>query len=119
MLRGQLLIPALQKAGIATTLQLLRGWRLNPGRRPSGARMWGLHVLLPLIPNLLLACTLKPVLGRTRRYLKLYMPDSYWVAMICGGSALAWTVLRTGLVLATLRRRRSGPQEGEQPMAER
>lgn len=103
-LRGQLLIPALQIAGVVTTLRLLRRWRLDPERRPSGGRAWGLHILLPLIPNLLVARTLRPILGKRRGYLMLYMPDYSWVAMVCGSFSLVWSFLRTGLVLGALRK---------------
>jgi CubicO group peptidase (beta-lactamase class C family) len=103
-LRGLLLIPVLQIADVAATLWLLRRWRLEPERRPSSGRAWGLHLLLPLIPNLLVALTLKPLLSKRRGYLKLYMPDYSWIAMVCGSFALAWGVLRTGLVLRALRK---------------
>jgi len=102
-LRGLLLIPALQIAGVVATLWQLRRWRLDPERRPSGGRKWGLHVLLPLIPDLLVALTLRPMLGRRRGYLMLYMPDYSWIAMVCGSVALVWSALRTGLVLRALR----------------
>lgn len=104
MLRGQLLIPALQIVGVATTLRLLRRWRQDPMSRPSGGRKWGLHILLPLIPNLLVALTLKPMLGKRRGYLMLYMPDYSLIAKVCGSFALVWSFLRTGLVLRTLRK---------------
>ncbi|GAB4537758.1 MAG: serine hydrolase [Anaerolineae bacterium] len=100
-LRGLLLIPALQIIGIVATLRLLRRWRLNPERRPGDGRKWGLYILLPLIPNLLIALTLIPMLGKTRGYLMLYMPDYSWIAIICGGFAGIWAFLRTGLVLRT------------------
>jgi hypothetical protein len=103
MLRGQLLIPALQVAGVVTTLRLLRRWRPEPERRPSGGSKRGLHILLPLILNLLVAATLKPMLGKRRDYLLLYMPDYSWLAMICGSFALVWGFLRTGLVLRASR----------------
>jgi hypothetical protein len=103
MLRGLLLIPALQIAGVVATLQLLRRWCLDPERRPSGRRKWGLHVLLPLIQNLLVALTLRPMLGKRRGYLMLYMPDYSWIAMACGGFSLVWSIVRTGLVLGALR----------------
>jgi CubicO group peptidase (beta-lactamase class C family) len=103
MLRGQLLIPIVQTVGVAATLLLLRRWRQDPGSHPSRGRMWRQHILLPLIPNLLIALTLIPVLGRRRDYLKLYMPDFSWLANICGSFALAWTFLRTGLMLRALR----------------
>jgi hypothetical protein len=103
MLRGQLLIPIVQTVGVASTLLLLRRWRQDPGSHPSRGRMWRQHILLPLIPNLLIALTLIPVLGRRRDYLKFYMPDFYWLAKICGSFALVWTFLRTGLMLRALR----------------
>jgi len=102
MLRGLLLIPALQIVGVATTLRQLRRWHVNPEHRPRGGRAWGLHILLPLIPNLLLALTLIPMLGKRRGYLMLYKPDSSWTVLVCGGFALLWSFLRTGLILQTL-----------------
>lgn len=102
MLRGLLLIPALQIAGVLATLRLIRRWRQDPAGRPSGGRKWGLHVLLPLISNLLVALTLIPVLGKRRRYLRLYMPDYWWIAMLCGGFSLLWSIVRTGLALGAL-----------------
>jgi CubicO group peptidase (beta-lactamase class C family) len=104
VLRGQLLIPALQIVGVVAALRQLRRWRLDPERRPSGGRKWRLYVLLPLIPNLLVALTLRSVLGKRRGYLMLYMPDYSWIAMVCGSFALVWSFLRTGLVLRALRK---------------
>jgi CubicO group peptidase (beta-lactamase class C family) len=104
ILRGQLLIPALQIVGVVATLRLLRRWRLDPKRRPSGGRKWGVYILLPLIPNLLVALTLIPMLGKTRGYLMLYMPDYSWIALVCGSFAGIWAFLRTGLILRTLRK---------------
>ncbi len=100
ILRGQLLIPAFQAADVVATLWLLRG-----RRRAAAKDKWALAVLLPLVPNLLIALTLKSVLGKRRDYLKLYMPDYSLLATICGGFALPWSILRTGLVL----RARKGP----------
>jgi CubicO group peptidase (beta-lactamase class C family) len=107
MLRGLLLIPALQIAGVVATRQQLRRWRLDPERRPSGGRKWGLCILLPLIPNLSVSLTLIPMLGRMRGYLMLYMPDYSWSAMVCGSFALVWSFLRAGLVLRALRKPRA------------
>jgi len=104
MLRGLLLIPALQIVGVVATLRLLRRWRLDPARQPSRGRLWGQHILLPLIPNLLIASTLIPMLGKTRGYLMLYMPDYSWTALVCGSFAWIWMFLRTGLILLTPRR---------------
>jgi CubicO group peptidase (beta-lactamase class C family) len=108
-MRTLLLIPLLQIAGVAATLRLLRRWRRDPQRRPSRGRMWGLHILPPLIPNLLVALTLIPMLGKMRGYLMLFNPDFSWIALICGSFAGIWTFLRTGLILQTLRK----PQESK------
>ena len=103
-MRAMLLIPLLQIMSVVATLNLLRGWRLAPERRPSQRRMWGQHILLPLIPNLLVALTLLPMLGKMRGFLKLFMPDFSWIAMVCGSCAVVWTFLRTGLILSALKK---------------
>ena len=103
-LRGLVLIPVLQIGGVVADLCLLRRWRLNPDRRPGGGRAWAPHILLPLIPNLLAALTLIPMLGKKRGYLLLYKPDSSWIVLACGSLALLWSVLRTGLVIGALKR---------------
>jgi CubicO group peptidase (beta-lactamase class C family) len=105
MLRAQLLIPAVQIVGVVATLRRLRRWRQDPMSRPSDGGRWGRHFLLPLIPNLLGALSLIPILGKTRGYLMLYMPDYSWSAVASGSFALVWSFLRTGLVLGALRRR--------------
>ncbi len=104
LLRSLLLIPALQIAGVATTLWRLRQWRQSPVRRPNGRQLWGRHILLPLIFNGATALTLTPILGRMRGFLMLFMPDVFWTTLICGGFALLWGFLRTGLILRVLHR---------------
>ena len=104
VMRTLLLIPLLQVIGVAHTLRRLRRWRQDPTSRPSGRRKWGLHVLLPLIPNVLVALTLVPTLGPMRGFWSLFAPDFSWIAVISGGFATIWAILRTGLVLGTLRR---------------
>ena len=47
----------------------------DPGSRPRSAAVAGTAHPAPLVPNLLTALALKPVLGKRRGYLKLYMPD--------------------------------------------
>lgn len=118
MLRAQLLIPAFQVASVVATLGLLRRWRRQPARRPIGGRQQGLHLLLPLVPSLLIALTLKPMLGKRRRYLMLYMPDYAWTATVCGSFALLWSFLRAGLVLRALRQPAPPPASPRQPTAE-
>jgi len=103
--RGSLLIPILQIAGIAATLRLLNRWRRDQALRPSVGRMWGQHILLPLIPNLSLAAIplFLQVSGLLRSML-LYLPDFSWIALICGSISGIWAFLRTGLILRTLRK---------------
>jgi hypothetical protein len=38
------------------------------------------------------------------RFLLLFTPDFFWIALICGGFAGIWSFLRTGLMLQTLRK---------------
>jgi CubicO group peptidase (beta-lactamase class C family) len=106
-LRGQLLLPVFQIMSVVATLRLLRRWRRDGERRRNGGRAWGLHLLLPLLPHLLAALTLRPLLGKRRGYLMLYMPDYSWIALVCGSLSLLWSCLRTGLVLQALRKPRA------------
>jgi hypothetical protein len=106
VMRLLLVIPFLQIAGFVATLRLLRRWRQDPERGPSRGRMWGRHILLPMIPNLMVALSLIPVLGKMRGYLMLYNPDVSWTALVCGGFAGIWAFLRTGMILQTLRKTR-------------
>jgi CubicO group peptidase (beta-lactamase class C family) len=105
VLRGQLLIPAFLIFDFTATLKRLRRWHLKPEHRPSGGRMGQKRFLFPLIPNLGIALTLKSVLGKRRDYLKLYMPDYFWMAMICGSFAGVWAFLRTLLIFKALKER--------------
>jgi hypothetical protein len=103
-MRSLLLIPIIQIIGVVTTLLLLCRWHLNPERRPSRGCMWGQHILLPLIPNLLTALTLIPMLSKMRGFIRLFMPDYFWIAMVCGSFAGIWSILRTGLIFRVLRK---------------
>ena len=99
------LIPLLQIVGIFATLRLLSHWRRDPAIRPSGGRMWGQQILLPLIPNLTLAAILVHLRSSgLLRFMQLFMPDLSWIARISGGFAGIWAFLRTGLILRTLRK---------------
>jgi CubicO group peptidase (beta-lactamase class C family) len=101
------LIPLLQVAGVLATRRQLSEWHRDPASRPRGGRMWGRHILLPLIPNLSLAAIL--VFLRSSgllRFMHLYMPDLSWIARIGGGFAGPWAFLRTGLMLRSLRKPR-------------
>jgi CubicO group peptidase (beta-lactamase class C family) len=107
VMRGLLLIPILQVAGVIATLRLLRRWRTHPSLRPNRGRMWRQHLLLPLIPNLLGALTLLPMMGKLRGFVTLFMPDFSWIARISGGVAGIWAFLGAGVILRTLRKSRS------------
>jgi CubicO group peptidase (beta-lactamase class C family) len=106
VMRAMLLIPFLQIVGVSATLLMARHWHQHPEQRPSGARKWGLHILLPLIPNLALVAL--PLLLRVKRFFgftKFFMPDVAWIALICGSFAGIWSILRTGLILQALRKK--------------
>jgi hypothetical protein len=59
-----------------------------------------------LIPNLAIAAI--PVYFLSKKmlgYLRLFMPDVYWTALISGGFAGVWVFLRTGMILSYLCKR--------------
>ena len=97
--RSLLLIPVLQIIDVIVTLGLIRNWRREPQRRPDRGHLWRRHILLPLIPNLLVALTLIPILGKLGGFLMLFAPDFSWIARISGGFAAIWACLRAGLIL--------------------
>jgi CubicO group peptidase (beta-lactamase class C family) len=101
-MRGLILIPILQVIGVIATWRQLRYWRLEPGSRPSRGRMWGRHILLPLIPNLSIALILIPMLSKMRGFLMFFMPDYSLIALVCGSFSLVWSFLRTGLLLRAM-----------------
>jgi hypothetical protein len=68
--------------------------------------MWRQHILSPLIPSLVTALTLVPLLGKMRGFIRFFMPDYSWIALVCGSFALGWSFLRTGLILRALRKTR-------------
>jgi CubicO group peptidase (beta-lactamase class C family) len=99
-LRALLLMPVLQLIGVVTTLRHLRRWRRDPNSRPRGGRLWGRHILLPLIANLLFAAPLVGLLSSGMLpFMRLFMADLAWLALISGAFALGWSGLRAGLIL--------------------
>lgn len=102
-LRAFLIIPALQALGIFLTLMAVRRWRQDENRRPGSVRKW-LQVVLPAIPNLALVfCALWLLTSGMFRFWLFFMADLTWLALICGSIALVWIVVRTTLILRTLR----------------
>jgi CubicO group peptidase (beta-lactamase class C family) len=107
-MRALPLIPLLQLAGVLMTLRLMRRWRRDPSLRPDRGRLWGQHILPPLLPNLSLVAILAFLWsGGLLRYLHLYMPDLSWIVRLSGAFAALWAVLRTGLVLCAGRKSRA------------
>jgi len=51
----------------------------------------------------LVASALVPLAGRMSGFLRLFMPDFWWIALICGSFALVWMFVRTGLILRSAR----------------
>lgn len=103
-MRALLIIPVLQAAGVASMLRLFQGWRADPSLRPTRKGLWGRHILLPLLPSLPAALALFPMLTRLRGFLKLFVPDFAWTALIFGSFAWIWSLLRTVLVLRMSRK---------------
>lgn len=98
------LIPLAQISGVVATRRRLSQWHRNPSSRPGGRQLWGRHLLLPLIPNLTLAAILAYLQSsRLLRFIDLFMPDLGWIVRISGGFAGVWALLRTGLMLRSLR----------------
>jgi len=94
------LIPLLQMVGVILTLLMLSRWGRNPALVPSGAGLWALHIVLPLVLNLSLVAALALLqFSGLLRFLRLFMPDVAWIVRISGGFAGLWAVLRTGLIL--------------------
>lgn len=105
LMRGLLLVPLLQAAGVAATLRQVSRWRREPALRPSQGRMWQQHIILPILPNLSFVGALLFLLKkRMFGFLRLFMPDAYWMVLIGGAFAGVWAFLRTGLILKTLRK---------------
>ena len=94
------LIPLLQGVEALASLRALQRWRDDPQRRPRGGRLWGRHILLPLLPNLAMAGILAALQSSGMiRFFHLFMPDIAWTARISGGFGGIWAVVRTGLIL--------------------
>jgi CubicO group peptidase (beta-lactamase class C family) len=99
------LVPLLQVIGVIITLSFLHRWQREPARRPRQGRTWRQHILLPLIPNLSLAAILVYLRSNgLLHYMHLYNPDLAWIVRISGGFAGIWAILRTGLIVQTLRK---------------
>ncbi len=116
LLRAQVLIPLLQLIDVGVTLGMLRNRRLDSEPLVNSQGLRGLRLLLPLTANLLVALSLIPMFGRSRKYLQLYMPDFAWLACFSGSFALIWSLLRTGLLLGLASRTKPSSSKARQQL---
>lgn len=104
LLRGCLLIPAIQVGDVLYTQRMVRRWQADPASRPGSARRWLLERALPGLLNLGLGASALGLLATNLRpMLRLFMPDLYWLMALSGGVASIWMVVRTGLIRAAFR----------------
>jgi len=100
-----MLMPVLHVIAVLATLRRLRHWRTN-AQRPI-QRQAALFITLPLIWNVIVAYVLLVALpsafGAKMSVILLFQPDVGWVAVISGVFAIVWGLLRTGIVISTLR----------------
>ena len=100
-----MVIPVLHIMAILATSRRIRF--LRSGTRFSKPMQIILYVALPLIWNAIIAyvllVTLPRAFGAKMPVILLFQPDVAWVAIISGFFAIVWGVLRTGIVISTLR----------------
>lgn len=100
-----MLIPLLHILAVVITLRRVRSWRKGASLSPQThiAR----YVALPLIWNTAIAYVLLIALPKAFEVdistMILLQPDVSWVAVVCGIFAIVWGVLRTVIVVPTLR----------------
>lgn len=100
LMRALVVLPLLQVPGIASELRRLRKRRQEVPQGQRRDRSWWRRVALPLLPSLVWIWVPIRLLGSRRRgFLRLFLPDFYWTAMISGGLALGWALIRTALNL--------------------
>jgi ABC-type uncharacterized transport system permease subunit len=100
-----MLIPLLHVVAVVATFRRIRSWRRGT-QHSKQIPIWR-HIVLPLIWNAAIACILLVIVpvafGAEMSVILLFQPDVGWVAVISGVFAIAWGLLRTGLVISTLR----------------
>ena len=98
-----MLIPLLHFLAVVMTLRRVRSWRSGAPLSPQIAR----YVALPLIWNAALAYVLLVTLPKAFEVdistMILVQPDVSWVAVVSGVFAIVWGLLRTGIVISSLR----------------
>ena len=100
-----MLIPLLPFLAVVRTLRRVRSWRSDSPLSPQ--TQIARYVALPLIWNAAIAYVLLATLPKAFEVdiatMILLQPDVSWVAVISGGFAIVWGLLRTGIVISTLR----------------
>jgi CubicO group peptidase (beta-lactamase class C family) len=102
LLKFVLLVGGIQMLGMIWSVAVLRRWRSHPERRPQGWLRVGLHLVPPIVLNLLwgLVC----LVGLPRAffwplsYLVFEVPDLGYALVLSGAVALSWGVLRPVLL---------------------
>jgi CubicO group peptidase (beta-lactamase class C family) len=100
-----MLIPLLHILAVVTTFRRIRSWRGST--QLSTLRQIWRHIALPLIWNAAIACVLLVIVpvafDAKMAVILLFQPDVGWMAVISGVFAIAWGLLRTGIIISTLR----------------
>jgi CubicO group peptidase (beta-lactamase class C family) len=100
-----MLIPLLHIVGVWATSRRIRSWRMNAQTLTPIQVV--LNIALPLVWNTVIAYVLLVVVpdsfGAKMSVILLFQPDVGWIAVISGVFAIVWGLLRTGIVISTLR----------------
>jgi len=100
-----MLVPLLHIIAILATTRRIRVWRKNT-QLPTQMQVVR-YIALPFIWNAVIAyvllVTLPSTFGAKMSVILLFQPDVGWVATISGVFAIVWGLLRTGIVISTLR----------------
>jgi CubicO group peptidase (beta-lactamase class C family) len=100
-----MLIPLLHIIAILGTFRRIRFWR-NSMQLPMQMQV-ARYIAFPLIWNSIIAyvllVTLPSAFTAKMSVILLFQPDVGWVALISGVFAIVWGLLRTGIVISTLR----------------
>jgi len=100
-----MIIPLLHLIAVVTMFRRVRFWRTS-AQRPTQIQAVR-FIAVPLIWNTLLAYLLLILLPTAFEAnlpaILLFQPDVGWVALISGIFAIVWELLRTGIVISTLR----------------
>jgi hypothetical protein len=104
---GIMALAVVEVCGIGWSALVLRRWWQQPARRPNaGWRSTLRHLALPLVLHTLLAALFLVVLPRLYQapmsFIRSHDPDVGYAALVTGGLALGWGIVRTVFVLALL-----------------